>query len=252
MITNETKVILPTHSGTTYRKQDGEWRMAYEYGQYAFTLEAALRHMARHPYLFDQMMCYNPPLRQLIRTAGVAKAVGLVATFAPDNDALHKAMTAFAQRNADMQLADYDIQVLPLRWALRFFGHDGWQAAADKAKRVGHDHECYDLGEESAGPLHTGVLYEPYPCFDSYDTAAEDRRFCNYIIRQRPITPDDFRQLEAQQHEMNYCFVTEHLPSSLLPLVYHDTGQGFCLVAARQEDLEVDNIGQKRLMGYVI
>lgn len=242
MITKETKVILPTLLKTEYKKKDGVIHPVYRYDKYEFTIEEALSYMAENTnrtYLFGEMMRYNLPLRQLIRSVGVEKAVGTVAAFAPDNEELHKEMTYFASRYKHMRLADYDVLVMPTSWSLKFFGHDNWQEYMVKAKRVGKHHECFDLSAKGDSPLQVGVLYDPYPCFDSYDAATEDRKYCNYIIRNRPITEDDFRKVEETGRDMNCCFSTEHLSPELLPIVYWDGDSGFRLVATKAEDMEI-------------
>ena len=61
--------------------------------------------------------------------------------------------------------------------------------------------------------------WEPFPCFDSYDYANENRRYNNYCFCSKDS--DQWKEVEKLKlQDSNFCLVGEGLPKELLPMVY--------------------------------
>lgn len=73
---------------------------------------------------------------------------------------------------------------------------------------------------KKTGDIHVGELWHPYPTFD--DDYAENRYFRNFIVRNRPITEDDMKDLYNLPQLDNYKRITENIPDDMLPIVYYD------------------------------
>ena len=82
--------------------------------------------------------------------------------------------------------------------------------------------------------LHIGQMYESYPKFDSYDWG-DNREYQNYIIRTHPISEDEMKKLYDLPSGSNAIRVHEHIPESMLPVVYYEGDGDRMLVATRTE-----------------
>lgn len=68
--------------------------------------------------------------------------------------------------------------------------------------------------------LYVALVYQDYPCFDSYDYASEDRRYCNFFFSDGPFMDDDIARLTDMPSEMNCCYVHEDMDVSAAPAMY--------------------------------
>ena len=84
-----------------------------------------------------------------------------------------------------------------------------------------------DVATQSA---HVGDEWERYPIFDSSDLF-DDRRYCNYIIRQKPIKDSEMIELINTTPHCNHCRLHESTPVYLLPMVYYKGDSNVMLVA---------------------
>lgn len=76
------------------------------------------------------------------------------------------------------------------------------------------------------------MIFERYPCFDSYDYADEDRYYTNYVFHKGPISPQLCKKfLQRIPQGCNYNMATINAPLEYLPIVYHDEGTKHVLVA---------------------
>lgn len=75
-------------------------------------------------------------------------------------------------------------------------------------------------------------LYKPYPCFDSYDDASEDRRYNNYVLRCDEISDELIHDIAKNApRRINYNMANEQAPARYLPIVYHDGERDTVIVA---------------------
>lgn len=78
----------------------------------------------------------------------------------------------------------------------------------------------------------TALIFERYPCFDIEDYATEDRYYNNYILHRGLISPQLCKKfLQRIPMKVNYCMATIEAPAEYLPIVYHDDGENFVIVA---------------------
>lgn len=218
MITKDTHVVVP---GIDIINSEDKAQLEGH-----FTLGQALSKMANTRYAceFTNMMLYNIPLRDEMRERGVEAVLAEVERLAPEGDELKKAMDRFFEYHKEHYFGDIDLQLTHHSAPLHVFGHayPDWHQYIEVCRRFGADREPHyykDMPPADA-PLHIGSLFEPYPCFDSDDYGSGD--YNNYIIRQRPITADDFNEVAAASNHFNHCCVHEQTPLHLLPLAYRD------------------------------
>lgn len=200
-----------------------------------FTLGQALSKMASNhqSHLFSNMMLYNIPLRDEMRERGVEAVLAEVERLAPENDELKKAMDRFFEYHKEHYFGDIDLQLTHYSAPLHVFGHayPEWHQYFEVSRRFGTDREPHNYEDmpPADAPLHIGSLYEPYPCFDSDDYGSGF--YDNYIIRQCPITVDDFNEVAAASNHFNHCCVHEQTPLHLLPLAYRDGNSDSVILA---------------------
>lgn len=76
------------------------------------------------------------------------------------------------------------------------------------------------------------LIFERYPCFDSEDYATENRYYNNYIFHHGEISPQLCKKfLQQIPMRINYCMATTEAPIDFLPIVYHDDGSDYVIVA---------------------
>lgn len=76
------------------------------------------------------------------------------------------------------------------------------------------------------------LIYEPYPCFDSYDFASENRHYNNYVFHSGKISLELIMEfLHKIPMKTNYCLATLDAPAEYLPIVYYDEGHDEVTVA---------------------
>lgn len=79
--------------------------------------------------------------------------------------------------------------------------------------------------------VHVGELWEPYPCFDIYDYANENRSYQNFIFRKRRISTGDMKKLSNAPTGADACKVSEQMPADIVPAVYY-FGSGDTMLVA--------------------
>lgn len=76
------------------------------------------------------------------------------------------------------------------------------------------------------------AAYDQFPCFDSSDYANEDRSYWNFWFCDSVNYEKKQLLIEGyNQHDSDYCFLTEKLPVELTPMVYYKDGSNVMLVA---------------------
>lgn len=80
--------------------------------------------------------------------------------------------------------------------------------------------------------LHVGKMFTPQPA--SLNTN-DDRSFQNYIFRRHPIHRDDMEKLSALPCVYESCRISEHLPISMLPMIYYKGDGDIMTIAGLKE-----------------
>lgn len=84
--------------------------------------------------------------------------------------------------------------------------------------------------------VHILCNYQPYPTFDDYDSASENRAYENYYFLDRPFSKEDTDAIAAVHPGVSFCKVYEGLllPSGLPVIYYH--GDGDTMLVASPDD----------------
>lgn len=210
--------------------------------KYIYTIDEALTYMLENDrlYYLSDMVEYNVPIRDAIRSHGIRAVADKLLKFSPYDEKLKKSIEHVVYEFADCQLADFDIQVLPISANLHLYGEQvkfkQLCECIEMTRRVDmFTSEC----KRGNDTLNVALLYEPYPCFDSDDYASETRRYENYIIRNYMITEGYCIEIEKGEHLYNANFVVESLSLKYLPMIYHNGDSRFMLVATAKDNPQV-------------
>lgn len=220
-LSRETIIVLPTT-----RKE-----------KYLFTIEEALALIVeKHRYwMLYNMLYYNIPIRDAIRSKGIQTVIETLLDYAPNDDRLRQELDNIVSK--EIHVSDFDIQMLPITCKLNFFGHQTnlkqIAACVEIIRRIGR---WTSLRERKDDTFHVAEVYEPYPCFDSFDYASENRDYENYFIRDRAMTEADC--LEIENCFGRYCrfFASNDLPEKYLPVIYRDGDSGLMYVATAKNN----------------
>lgn len=68
--------------------------------------------------------------------------------------------------------------------------------------------------------IYIGMIYEPYPCFDSYDYACENRSYWNFFFSDKPFTIQYMNRLSELPIKGNYKYIHEDMPEWATPALY--------------------------------
>ncbi len=127
-------------------------------------------------------------------------------------------------------MAKVIISELPKTAQIEVLGHtfQNLQEVRDAVSIIGHSHadwngNRYIREEQPSKPvlgLYVGLIYEPYPCFDSSDYAYEKRRYWNYFFSDSPITAEDLTRLAEMLHKSNYRYIHEEMEGFAAPALY--------------------------------
>ncbi|MDE5786059.1 MAG: hypothetical protein K2H98_05940 [Duncaniella sp.] len=80
--------------------------------------------------------------------------------------------------------------------------------------------------------IHVAEIYAPYPCFDSYDSIYENRKYRNYFFSREPFTETRLREIyNSCTHKMDFRLVSEDMPASCTPAIYYK-GEGDKMIVA--------------------
>lgn len=142
---------------------------------------------------------------------------------------------------------DIAIQEIPVTAEIGLLGHTfsglaEVELAVEVSARIrtgalGYRDIAHRTPDRPIPDVHVALLYEPYPCFDSYDYASETRRYCNYFLSSRPFTNADIERLGRLRMSCNNCLVTENIPAGDTPVLYY-RGDGSVMLLARVPDSE--------------
>ena len=244
MIDKNTMVILDTPMRITPKVENGERVVfASTYSQYEFSLDDALHYASEvNPYVMYDLIYHNIPLRDELRQVGMTALASRLKQLRPQDKRLAEVIDGCADSWQDRAVADFDIQLHPVTRLVEICGHafHGLDEIAGLVEvAAGGRGEPYltrrqvdDVG------VHVGEASFRYPCFDCYDDAGEDRYYCNYIIRDHPITDREVRSLHSIRPSRDECRLHEFTPASMLPMAYYSGDGGFMLVATARRERE--------------
>lgn len=210
--------------------------------QTVFTVEQVLTYMTSNKryYELDEMMFYNRPMRDVIREKGIGYVADKLLGIAPDDKDLTAEMEKIVRKFEGMQLADFDIQILPITAPLCFYGQSityrELMDCCEVTRRIGRWTSTRERKNEK---LHVANVYEPYPCFDAEDYASETRDYDNLFISDSPFTEVDCLEIEKFPHAYNYRYIVESLPAKYLPAVYRDGDSRFMFVATTKKNPQI-------------
>lgn len=209
------------------------------------TLAEAVQSLMEHNDTFHlgDIFQYNVYYRKYCREHGIDETVELMLREAPALRGDKKAINEIYRRYDDIeQLGDYDIQCYNIQDTIELFGK--------KIHGLEQLHDCSEIfvGEYYSKPdvwrpekerpsiegLHIGQMYMSYPKFDSSDWG-DDRTYQNYIIRDHPIGNVEMFRFHDLPSGSNAIRVHEHIPESMLPMVYYSGDGNYMLVATKKE-----------------
>jgi len=212
-------------------------------GKYIFAVEEALNYMISNDsfYYLDYMLFYNVPVRDAIRKDGLRAVADALLEYAHGNEQVKMKLYGIVSKYGDnMQLADFDIQILPVTVKMNFYGktvtYKDIIDCTEITRRIGR---WTSERERKNNALHVANIYEPYPCFDSYDYASETRSYDTHIIRDKKITEDDCLEIEKSGHGYHYNYASDYVPSKYLPLVYRNGDSRFVLVVTAKDNPQI-------------
>lgn len=227
-----TKICFPYYAGGDYPDLDSAVR-ALQAGK------SSLR------YHLDDIVQYNVRYRDYLHEHGNEALVELMLSEAPtlkDSPDDVEYLRCWLKDKLKA-VATYDIQCYNINDTFSVFGKEihGLEQLRKSAE--------VSLYESSSKPnvsrsskssdtiegLYVGEMYMSYPKFDSYDWG-DDRTYQNYIIRNRPISDGEMLKLHSLPSGMNYIRVHEHIPESMLPMVYYSGDGNYMLVATKKEE----------------
>ena len=100
--------------------------------------------------------------------------------------------------------------------------------------------EC--IPEKPIEDLHILELYQPYPCFDSYDSLYENRRFSNFFFSNIPFSDERINEIVNLKKTTNYCMVNEDMNVDFLPAVYFQGDSRYNLIVAKKISISIKDI----------
>lgn len=221
MFDKNTMVIIPTYRGENY----------------LFTVKEALDYIVdnNHIYFLDDLIMHNIPIRDEIRQNGISKVATTLLQYTKKSKIFEARLENIVEHFNNKQLADFDIQILPITAKLKLYGklvnYEELTEHVEITKQIGGD---FSEGKEN--DMHVAVLYDRYPCFDSYDYANERRCYMNLFVSDHRFTKDDCEEIEKQPCMMDCCYVNEKLDAKYLPAIYRDGDSRFMYVATTKNN----------------
>lgn len=183
---------------------------------------------------------YNVMFRDYLRTNGPDALIELLCEMAP---AFRNETEAIAKLKKKMlewgPLGNYDIQCLSVDDEFSVLGHEF--KGLDEVRSSVEIHqrsERYCLKTNNyiiLNGIHIACNYEPYPTFDSFDSA-DDREYCNYFFLSRRFNRSDLKMIDSMKTYGNNNKVSEYMECvSEMPVLYYEgDGSSMLLVTPRQ------------------
>ena len=223
------KVCFPCYGGCEFR-----------------SLQEAVDHVQRMrgglSVYIDKIVLYNIRFRDCLRAEGIDGVIRMlideVPIIANDIEAIDSLKWTWTERMKE-HIADYDIQCLPKDgWILiENFLFGGLDEIEEQVEMSGNPRHIFKRWytregyEPNPAGLHIGNIWESYPMFDSSD-ASDGRSYNNYVFSKKPLTEDMMEQYCKEiSSDFNACMVHEHIPKSLLPILYYDGDSDNVLLA---------------------
>lgn len=209
-------------------------------GKYLFTVEGALAYIVKEKcsWFVKNMMIYNVPIRDAIRNHGIRDVADMLKGYVPESEEMEKELDLIVKYG--IRLADFDIQVLPITAGLTFFGMRTNLKQLCRCTEIFRriDQWSTERKHEDCA-LHVAELFEPYPCFDSFDCGNEDCNYVNYIIRDHKITEEYLMEIEDADKGFDCNFAVDSVPPEILPLVYRNGDDRFMYVATTKNNPQI-------------
>ena len=136
-------------------------------------------------------------------------------------------------------LGNYDIQCLSVYDEFSVLGPEF--KGLDEVRRSVEIHQrseryCFKTNNYTIlNGIHILCNYEPYPTFDSFDSA-DNREYCNYFFLYRRCDKNDLKLIDSMKTYGNNNKVSEYMECvSEMPVLYYEgDGSSMLLVTPRQ------------------
>lgn len=180
----------------------------------------------KNEYALYDLVFHNIPVRDRLREIGMRALLDELLTIHP-SDKLKKIFDRFEWRGSNNQLAEFDIQLYSVADKVAILG-----GVVDlKSLIKGQKH-----GNSDGMPIYAAKAAYRYPCFDAEDYANEDRFYQYYILRDNPISAEEFADFKKRTEQLD-----EKTPPDLLPMAYYVGEGAYMLVATRKAQCDTDN-----------
>ena len=183
---------------------------------------------------------YNVMFRDYLRTNGADALIELLCEMAPAFRNETEAIASLKKKMLEWgPLGNYDIQCLSVDDEFSVLGHEF--KGLDEVRR---SVEIYQRSERYCfktnnyiilNGIHIACNYEPYPTFDSFDSA-DDREYCNYFFLSCCFDKSDLKMIDSMKTYGNNNKVSEHMKCiAEMPVLYYEgDGPSMLLVTPRQ------------------
>lgn len=199
----------------------------------------------------DAVVQYNIRFRDCLRSKGIEDVISMLISECPflanEEKELNKLRHWWKERMHE-KIAAYDIQCYPFDAQLNICGYvfNGLREIESQVEMVGSDQYhwrddlCFPISNYCHNPqgLHIGKIWDNFPTFDPSD-AFDDRSYDNFIIRELPITKEDLRKLCKVSGGINACRTHEHIPRTILPVLYHNDDCDYIILATKKDKSDI-------------
>lgn len=177
-------------------------------------------------YALHDLIFHNIPVRDRLRKVGLRQLLDeFMCLYSPWN--MRDILDEFYRRWGDVKLAAFDIQLYSVADKVAILG-----GVVDlKSLIKGQKHSNSD-----GMPIYAAKAAYRYPCFDAEDYANEDRYYQYYILRDNPISAEEFADFKKRTEQLD-----EKTPPDLLPMAYYVGEGAYMLVATRKAQCDTDN-----------
>ena len=101
---------------------------------------------------------------------------------------------------------------------------------------------CQVTPEKPVEGLHILKLYQPYPCFDSYDSLYETRKYSNFFFSNTPFSEERINEIVNTEKATNYRLVNEKMSPDFLPAVYFQGDSYYNLIVAKIVSITIKDL----------